>query len=93
MARLPYLVFLGVQARTSDFLRKDSELTKAFNVHFDRIGSVKKRLGYSRVGATVASGTTTSTSSSSSSISYTSSSSSSISYTSSSSSSSSVTIP
>jgi len=84
--RFPYLTFLNVQARTSEFLRKDSELTKAFNVHFDRIGSIKKRLGYSRVADVVTPGTTTSTSSSSSS-----SSSSSVSNSSSSSSSSSST--
>jgi len=76
MSRLPFLTFLGLQSRTSNFIRKDTELKKAFNVHFERIGSVKKRLGYSRVGAVIVPGSTTSTSSSSSSMSSSSSSSS-----------------
>jgi hypothetical protein len=40
----------GLQTTTNSFLRKDSQLELAINVHGDTIGSITKRLGYTALG-------------------------------------------
>ena len=43
----------GMQNATSRFLQRDNELTLALNVHGDKIGAIKKRLGFKRSGGEV----------------------------------------
>src|SRR3990167_3755740 len=45
----------GLQTTTSSFLRKDSQLELAVNVHCDNVGSVTKRLGYTEQGTATSS--------------------------------------
>lgn len=46
----------GLQNRTSRFMRQTNELKLLINGHTDSIGSLTKRLGFRKVGATVQSG-------------------------------------
>jgi hypothetical protein len=58
MANIDLLYFSGgLQTTTSSFLRKDDQLELAVNVHFDNIGSVTKRLGYSEINGSVTTST------------------------------------
>jgi len=50
------LTFDGLQTTTSSFLQKESQLSLAINVEFTKIGSVRKRLGYSQYGDTLSGG-------------------------------------
>lgn len=51
----------GVQTKTTQFLRKDNQVESATNVSFGPIGGIEKIEGYSQLGNTI---TTSSTSSS-----------------------------
>jgi hypothetical protein len=54
----------GMQEKSTEELRKDNELTYAYNTRYDTIGGLKKSLGYTQQGSDLTSTTSTSTSSS-----------------------------
>ena len=57
--------FNGMQVKTSRFLRDKKNLELAQNAHYDEIGSVGKKLGFTQRGAVLTSTTSTSSSTSS----------------------------
>jgi hypothetical protein len=56
--------FLGMQDKTTEFVRSESDMKKTFNTRFDMIGALKKSEGYSQQGSDLTSTSSTSTSSS-----------------------------
>lgn len=54
----------GMQEKTTEFLRRQNEVKKAYNTRFDTIGAVKKSPGYEHLGSDLTSTSSTSTSTS-----------------------------